>query len=106
MKRDEHNWSPSHWISSRRQGETLADDLELLLADFCKEWGICSVLADDILGGRDTITSDDFACRVLIAEGFPSDELPINRQQELRKIFEARYGKSTSQMQFNADGAE
>ncbi|MEP5937444.1 MAG: hypothetical protein ABJ239_03865 [Erythrobacter sp.] len=106
MKRDANKWAPSNWVSSNRQGETLADDLQLLLGDLCKAWGFCSILVDDLLDDGETITADDFARRLLIAEGFPSDDLPINWRQKMAKVFEARYGKSTSRVQFNDNGID
>ena len=93
MRRDQNKWPPPEWVSSKRQGETLLDDLQLLLGDMCRDWGFCSALADDILVGE-SITADDFATRVLVAEGWPEAELPWEWRETMTKAFTARYGSS------------
>ena len=96
VRRDKDRWSPPRWASSKRHGETLLDDLQLLLGDLCREWGICGAVADDVLPESGVITADHFANAVLIAEGWPEDDLPLQWQDTMRKVFEARYGTSVS----------
>jgi hypothetical protein len=100
MRRDEAKWAPPNWASSKRHCETLADDLQLLLGDLCREWGFCSALADDILAGNATIAADDFAKAVLIAEGWPEAELPWEWREKMAKVFKARYGASISPAEY------
>jgi hypothetical protein len=93
MKRDKHRWPPPLWVSSGRHGETLVDDLQLLLGDLCREWGFCNALADDVLPpGGDAITADAFAKAVLVAEGWPEAEMPGEWREMMTKVFEHRYG--------------
>ena len=96
VRRDKDRWSPPSWASSNRHAETLLDDLQLLLGDLCREWGICGAVADDVLPESGVITADNFANAVLIAEGWPEDDLPLQWQETMRKVFEARYGTSVS----------
>lgn len=96
VRRDKDRWSPPSWASSNRRAETLLDDLQLLLGDLCREWGFCNALADDILPEAEVITADIFAKAVLIAEGWPEDDLPLQWQDTVRKVFEGRYGTSVS----------
>jgi hypothetical protein len=100
MRRDKDRWSPPKWVSSNRTGETLADDIQLLLGDLCREYGFCSALPDDILTGDGALTADAFVTAVLIAEGFPEDELPWGWRQTMTKVFNARYGPSISTTEY------
>jgi hypothetical protein len=102
MKRDKDRWSPPHWVSSGRHGDTLADDLQLLLGDLCRESGFCNALADDVLPpGGDAITADAFAKAVLVAEGWPEAELPWEWREMMMRVFEHRYGASISPAEYN-----
>jgi hypothetical protein len=101
MRRDKDRWSPPHWASSRRHGKTLADDLQLLLGDLCRELGFCNSLADDVLkAGGDAITADGFAKSVLLAEGWPEAELPWEWREMMTKVFEHRYGSAISPAEY------
>ena len=104
MKRDKDRWSPAEWRSSQRRGETLVADLHLLLSDLCQQWGFCNALADDILAGDETLTADNFASRVLIAEGWSEAELPYNWRHTMMKVFVARYGQSISTADYDQQG--
>ena len=101
MERDKDRWSPSDWSSSQRRGETLADDLQLLFGDLCSHWGICGAVADHILEEDETLTADLFASRVLIAEGWPPEELPYDWRDRLIKMFTNRYGGSVSASKYD-----
>ena len=96
MRRDKDRYSPPEWVSSKQQGETLADDLQLLLGDLCRQWGFCSALAHDMLAESGALTPDSFARAVLIAEGWPEDDLPWDWRETMTKVFDARYGPSIS----------
>ena len=96
MRRDKDRWSPPGRASSKRQAETLLDDLQLLLGDLCVQWGFCSALADDILPESGIITAERFANALLIAEGWPEADLPLQWQEPMMKVFKARYGTSVS----------
>lgn len=100
MRRDKDRWSPPEWRSSQLHGDTLLDDLQLLLSDLCRQWGFCSALADDIVAGDETLTADAFASRVLLAEGWPEDDLPYDWREKMTKVFTARYGESVSSTDF------
>lgn len=68
-----------------------------LSRSICREiWGFCNALADDILPESEVITAEDFAKAVLIEEGWPEDDLPLQWQEAMRNVFEARYGTSIS----------
>ena len=94
VRRDKDSWSPSTWASRNGHAETLLDDLQLLLGDLCRESGLCNALADDIRPESGIVSSDHFANAVLRAEGWPEDDLPLQWQETMRKVFEARYGSS------------
>ena len=96
VRQDKDRWSPPNWASSNQHAETLLDDLQLLVGDLCREWGFCNALADDILPESGVITADQFAKAVLIAEGWPEGDLPLQWQETIRKMFETRYGPSVS----------
>jgi hypothetical protein len=80
-----------------RRGETLAADLDVLLADLCRIYGFCNHLSgDDLLRGGEPLTAERFADAVLIAEGFPEPEYEMKWRKSFRRIFNFRYGSSVS----------
>ncbi|HEX8192089.1 MAG TPA: hypothetical protein VF552_04250 [Allosphingosinicella sp.] len=96
MRRDRDKWKPDTWRSSHLRGKTLAEDLDLLLADLCRQWGFCSASAWDIAEDHDVLTPDAFATVVLGAEGWPEPEKAWAWRVELTKVFSARYGSRIS----------
>jgi hypothetical protein len=80
-----NDWLTLHW------GETLADDIELLLTDLCVGWGYCnySVSGDALLrDGGGVITATALAEATLAANG---DTDSIHRP-DIERLFAYRYG--------------
>jgi hypothetical protein len=96
MRRDRDRWKPDTWRSSHLRGKTLVEDLDLLLADLCSQWGFCSPSAQDIAADHNVLTPDSFATAVLGAEGWPEPEKVWVWRVELTKVFSARYGPRVS----------
>ena len=80
----------------RRMHPVLAEDLNILLGDLCREWDFCAgIKATDLLQGSKPLTSKTFTDAVLDAES----ELPGPRNEWERRIkrkFVQRYGHSVS----------
>lgn len=96
MRRDRDKWRPHTWRSTHLRGETLTEDLGLLLADLCRQWGFCNASGWDIAAGHDVLTPDGFATAVLEAEGWAEPEKAWAWRVELTKVFAARYGSHAS----------
>ena len=79
---------------SRKRGETLEADLDVLIGDLCTEWGFCNQLsASDLLAAGAAVEADGFAAAVLRAEGM-DPELEIAWRRRIRRAFADRYGRS------------
>jgi len=86
--------SRKNW--KRRCGVDLADDLDVLLAKLCVGQGFCNLLTGaELLRGRDFLTADAFASRVLEAEGMNPEHETAHRRALARRFAE-RYGPSVS----------
>jgi hypothetical protein len=82
------------WSTKRKV--TLDDDLGILLGDLCREWGFCNHLtADELIADGRELSAEDFAIRVLDAEGM-NPEYEIEWRRRIRDVFKNRYGMSTS----------
>ncbi|HEX8364618.1 MAG TPA: hypothetical protein VF603_04965 [Allosphingosinicella sp.] len=77
---------------SSERAPSLLDDLQILLGNFCREWGFCNALADDLIVEGVPLTADSFATAVLRAEGWPEPELEWEWRPRFKKAFVARYG--------------
>jgi hypothetical protein len=90
----------------RRRGETLADDLDLLLGDLCRLYGFCNHLSGaELLRRGQILTAERFAHDVLVAEGFDEPQYEVSWTGEFRRIFTLRYGARISQADYRpADG--
>ena len=81
------------WSQARK--DDLAEDLDILLGDFCVLWGFCNRLSgSDLVRDGSTITADDFASAVLIAEGMVPEASDWFRK--IRRVFIKRYGRAVS----------
>lgn len=81
-----NDWLTLHW------GETLVDDLGLLIRDLCVGYGDCnfSVHAESLLDeGNGIVTASAVAHATLAAEGITDPW----RQRYLERLFVYRYGK-------------
>lgn len=96
MRRDQDRISQETEGFSNKRADALADDLQFLLGDLCRNWGFCSALADDLLAGGEPLTPDRFATAVLAAEGWPEPNLESEWRAKLRRVFTARYGAAVS----------
>ena len=80
----------------RRMHPVLAEDLNVLLDDLCREWDFCAgVRAADLLEGVKPLTSKKFTDAVLDAE----TDLPGQRaawERRIKRIFVQRYGHEIS----------
>jgi hypothetical protein len=94
-------WKPDTWRSSHLRGKTLAEDLDLLFADLCKQWGFCSASGWDIAADHEVLTPETFATAVLGAEGWADPEKARAWRVELMKVFSARYGSRISAADFD-----
>ena len=82
------------WSKKRRA--SLSEDINLLLADLCTEWGFCNALRGEELVSRIAVlTPEVFASEVLIAEGMIPEYEPEWRRK-LRAKFVERYGHAVS----------
>lgn len=80
-----NDWLTIHW------GETLRDDIELLLTDLCVGWGYCnySVCGEDLLRrGSGVVTAAAVAQATLDAEG----DSASCRSPAVERLFIYRYG--------------
>ena len=95
MRRDRDRQRQELSRFDRRRGETLAEDLDVLLGDLCRLWGFCNQLSGaELLGCGQILTAERFAHAVLIAEGFPQPEDELTWTERFRHIFTLRYGPS------------
>jgi hypothetical protein len=101
MRRDKDRLSRA-WVISQRRGETLIDDIEILLGDLCKGGGFCSALPDDVLATGDPLTAEGFANAALRAEGWPEPEREYEFRPQLMKLFTERYGPAISAADYPA----
>ena len=84
----------STWGTKR--GDSLADDLDILLGELCVQWGFCNGLsAEDLLSEHHEVTSDAFAIAVLAAEGMDT-QIEIEWLGKLKRLFADRYGGAAS----------
>ena len=81
---------------STNSADTLADDLQILMSDLCREWGFCNAIADDIVQGSESLTPEAFATAILKAEGWPEPESDLKWRPRLASLFETRYGAAVS----------
>lgn len=81
---------------SAKRGESLSEDLDILLGDLCVHWGFCNGLSGATLMARhESLSSDVFATAVLTAEGM-SPDLELEWHRKLRRLFSDRYGSAVS----------
>jgi len=74
------------------RGKGLAEDLDLLMAVLCTEWGFCNRLTGaEVVRDFPVLTGDGFARAVLKAEGMYPDAHEGWRIQ-IEKQFTLRYG--------------
>jgi hypothetical protein len=79
---------------SRSWGDTLVEDVELLLRDLCVGWGYCnySVFADDLLAqGDGVVTAEAVARATLSAEGV----VDSFTARAMERLFFYRYGAAS-----------
>ncbi len=82
------------WSKKRRA--SLSEDIDLLLADLCTEWGFCNALRGEELVSRIAVlTPEVFAFEVLTAEGMIPEYEPEWRRK-MRAKFAERYGQAVS----------
>ena len=93
MPEQEKEWS-------KRRGESLMEDLDILLGDLCIIWGFCNGLTGWELthDGKD-ITAEGFAKAVFFAEGMNLDSETL-WLPKIMAVFFDRYGKTTSEVAF------
>ncbi len=87
---------------TKRRGQSLADDLDILLGDLCVIWGFCNGLTGwELTHQGGTITPESFARAVVSAEGLDTASsdawLP-----KLRGVFADRYGDAASETNFKS----
>lgn len=74
----------------------LVEDLNLLLADFCMQWGFCNQLrAEHLVQPGKILTAEEFARSVLEAESMNA-EYELKWRRRMRDKFVERYGPSVS----------
>jgi hypothetical protein len=79
---------------STKRGETLGDDLDLLIGDLCVQWGFCNRLCgDDLLRSGGAIDAEAFAVAVLRAEAM-EPEIETKWRRAIGRAFVERYGQS------------
>ena len=83
-----------------KRGNDLDEDVGLLIAALCSEWGFCNgLLVSEILPSDAALTADQFAAAVLTAEGMdPRPGAP--HYLEIRRAFMRRYGPTVSRNTF------
>jgi hypothetical protein len=82
------------WGTKRKAD--LVEDLNLLLADFCMQWGFCNQLrADHLLQPGKVLAAEEFVGAVLEAEGMNAEYEP-GWHRRMRDKFVERYGSSVS----------
>jgi hypothetical protein len=89
---------PKEW--SKKRGENLMEDLDIVLGDLCVIWGFCNGLTGWELTRDDAvITAASFANAVLTAEGLNAQEAAA-WFPKIQSIFVERYGDSISEKTF------
>jgi hypothetical protein len=85
---------------SKKRGQNLAADLDILLDDLCTQWGFCNNLSgEELTAGGKELTARAFADAVLLAEDmFPEYEIEWHRR--LRDKFVERYDSRVSQKSY------
>jgi hypothetical protein len=95
---------PRDW--NKQRGESLMEDLDVLLGDLCVIWGLCNGLTGwELRRDGNTITADDFARAVLAAEQEnPSEGITSAAASawypKIRGAFVTRYGETVSEKTF------
>jgi hypothetical protein len=80
----------------KKRNADLIEDLNLLLDDFCMQWGFCNRLrAEDVVQPGKVLTGEEFACAVLEAEGMNA-EFELGWRRRMRDKFTERYGPEVS----------
>jgi len=88
------------WTNKR--GESLMEDLDILLGDLCVIWGFCNGLTGwELTQDGETITSENFARAVLLAEGLQPHESEA-WFPKIMNVFADRYGETVSESSFRA----
>lgn len=94
MPEQEKEWS-------KKRGESLMEDLDILLGDLCVIWGFCNGLTGwELAHEGKLITSESFANAVLTAEGLQPHE---NKAwfPKIKSAFADRYGEAVSDADFH-----
>jgi hypothetical protein len=101
MRRDKDRLRGA-WGVSERRGNTLVEDMAILLGDLCKGAGFCSAFAHEVLAAGDPLTADAFATAVLRAEDWPDPEHEYVWRPQFVKLFNERYGAAISAADYKA----
>ena len=84
----------------RRHGACLVEDLDILLARLCRDWGFCTRLTGaSLLRSCGALSAEHFAAAVLWAEGTQSD-LEADWAEKIAGRFRQRYGPQISESAF------
>src|ERR1700733_14300386 len=92
------------WLSMT-WGDTLEEDIDLLLGDLCLGWGYCNYVVSGkglLGGGEGVVTAGDVARATMDADG----ETDPARRRALERLFIYRYGTTSISKIDYAPGAE
>jgi hypothetical protein len=97
--RDRRRKSGGKWSEARR--DDLAEDLDILLGDLCRNWGFCLPIGGkELLSPDGSIDAPGFAQGVLMAEGFNPDLEAAGWRTTFERLFKDRYDEATSRSTF------
>lgn len=95
MRRDKDRLRRAWGISAWR-GVTLEEDLLIFLGDLCKNGGFCNAGPSEVMTFGQPLTAEDFACSVLVAEGWSDPDSEYEYRPQLVRLFTERYGPAVS----------
>ncbi len=79
----------------------LADDLDILLAELCREWDFCAgVTGDTLLKSDRRLTAKRFTDTLILAEGMTLEN-EANWIRRIKRRFVQRYGHVVSLDDYN-----
>jgi hypothetical protein len=86
---------------NKQRGETLEDDLDILLSDLCVIWGFVGGLTGwELAHDGGTITADSFAQALLAAQEMTAHEA-ASWLPKIKAVFTERYGTAVSKVTFD-----
>ncbi|MEX0645536.1 MAG: hypothetical protein WD076_09510, partial [Parvularculaceae bacterium] len=86
---------------SKKRRPNLAEDLDILLGDLCRECGFCNGLTGaSIVSSQETISAVNFSLLVLRAEGMEPDP-HLEWSEKIARAFRDRYGDEIDEEKYS-----